>query len=117
MACSQGAMQDGDRDVGFDGSGYNQGRRRNVREYKRLAEARNASAQLNVGTGYMRGTGVAIDQREVIKWYTRAAESGYDIAQAHKLFCFSNGEGFAATSVKQSSGIRVRLRRDTWQRS
>ena len=50
-------------------------------------------AQFNLGVCYERGTGVATDAREAVKWYTRAAEAGHTIAQNNVGWCYANGEG------------------------
>ena len=57
-------------------------------EYKRLAEAGNAAAQYNLGLYYDNGTGVAVDKREAVKWYTLAAEAGNVDAQHNLAECY-----------------------------
>ena len=59
------------------------------------AEAGDAIAQCNLGLCYLKGSGVAIDKREAIKWYKLAAEAGNANAQLNLGCCYDNGDGVA----------------------
>ena len=64
--------------------------------YKRAAEAGNASAQYNLGLSYYKGTGIAVDKREAVKWFKLAAEAGYADAQFVLAYCYKQGDGVDA---------------------
>jgi hypothetical protein len=66
-----------------------------IAQHKKDAEAGDANAQYNLAVCYEKGTGVAIDQREAFKWYTRAAEAGHTNAQAFLGSCYDFGGGVA----------------------
>ena len=46
-----------------------------------------------MGDCYFDGNGVEKDQAEAIKWYTKAAERGYDKAQYSLGYCYYYGDG------------------------
>ena len=52
-----------------------------------------STAQYNLGVCYNKGTGVAIDKRESIKWYTAAAESDSDMAMMRLGCHYRDGDG------------------------
>lgn len=51
--------------------------------WRPLAEAGDPRSQFNVGLLYERGQGVERDEREAARWYLRAANQGYGLAQHH----------------------------------
>jgi TPR repeat protein len=50
-------------------------------------------AEFGLGVMYHKGEGVPQDQTEVIKWYRRAAEQGFAIAQYNRGFMYGKGRG------------------------
>ena len=52
-----------------------------LREWKPLAEPRDADAQFNLGVMYQKGIGVLQDYKTAVKWYRLAAEQGFARAQ------------------------------------
>ncbi len=48
---------------------------------KQLAEQGDADAQYYLGWQYEYGQGVKEDYAEAVRWYTKAAEQGLDVAQ------------------------------------
>jgi TPR repeat protein len=58
------------------------------------AERGEARAQFELGVHYHNGTGgVRKDMARAVSWYTRAAESGYDLAQYNLALCYLDGTG------------------------
>jgi TPR repeat protein len=53
--------------------------------WRALADAGDATAQLNLGQLYRLGQGVAADDRQAIRWYTLAARQGSETAQYNLL--------------------------------
>ena len=64
-----------------------------LKEWKPLAEQRNASAQYNLGLMYRRGDGVPQDDKEAVKWYRLAAEQGDARAQYNLGLMYAQGQG------------------------
>ncbi len=62
-------------------------------EIKPLAEQGNARAQYNLALMYANGKGVLKDDKEAIKWFTKAAEQGDADAQYNLGWMYANGEG------------------------
>ena len=52
---------------------------------------------------YHFGRGVKKDRRKAVKWYTKAAEQGADIAQYNLAFLYENGIGVEKDSTKAVS--------------
>jgi uncharacterized protein len=52
-----------------------------LRLRRSLSEQGDAQAQFRLGIMYATGTGVAQDRVEAVKWYRKAAEQGYPLAQ------------------------------------
>ncbi len=52
-----------------------------LEEWRALAEAGHAEAQVALAGLYMAGEGVAADSAAAIQWYRRAAETGHPVAQ------------------------------------
>lgn len=48
---------------------------------EKKANQGNAEAQFNLGVMHRNGDGVVQDNKEAVKWYRKAAEQGYDLAQ------------------------------------
>jgi TPR repeat protein len=71
-----------------------------VRWYRRAAEQGDANAQLELGTAYDTGKGVAQDYAEAAEWYRKAAEQGWDPAQWHLGSAYSCGRGVQKDDVK-----------------
>jgi hypothetical protein len=58
-----------------------------------LAREGNVAAQLGVGMLYERGSGVAPDAAEAVRWYLRAAEGGNAEAQYRAALAYETGSG------------------------
>lgn len=61
-----------------------------------LAERGNVDAQFNLGTVYLHGDGVAVNESEALKWFRRAAERGDRQAQQQLGVMILHGRGTAA---------------------
>ena len=66
-----------------------------LKEWKPLAEQGNVEAQLNLGSMYANGKGVAQDYKAAIKWFKLAAGQGYADAQYNLGIMYDNGRGVA----------------------
>ena len=64
-----------------------------IREWRPLAEAGDADAQRGMGRIYSFGRGVAVDEEEAVKWYTRSARQGDMYAQHALGYNLNNGLG------------------------
>ena len=64
-----------------------------INQTKKAADQGNAKAQYNLGVMYDKGTGVAQDYKEAIKWYQKAADQGYASAQYNLGVMYANGDG------------------------
>jgi TPR repeat protein len=64
-----------------------------LKEWKPLAEQGDAKAQINLGSMYGNGWGVAQDYKAAFKWYTLAAEQGFADAQYNLGVMYDNGHG------------------------
>ena len=64
-----------------------------VAELKPLAEASDATAQLELGNMYHDGRGVPQDYAKAVKWYRLAAEQGYATAQYNLGLMYDKGNG------------------------
>jgi TPR repeat protein len=62
-------------------------------ELVKKAKAGDASAQRNLGVCYGGGQGVGKDEKEAVKWFTKAAEQGEMHAQTTLGFCYRYGIG------------------------
>lgn len=51
------------------------------RWYRTAARKGNTSAQCNLGLCYSNGEGVEKNEKRAVKWWTKAAEKGQDMAQ------------------------------------
>ena len=65
-----------------------------------MAEAENVNAQHNLALCYSKGTGVAVDHREALKWHRRVAENGLAFAQDILGEYYLKGEGIAVDKVE-----------------
>ena len=54
-----------------------------LKEFRRLADRGDASAQYNLGLMYDKGHGVPQDDKEALRWYRMAAEQGIPGAQVY----------------------------------
>ena len=50
-------------------------------KFTKKAEAGDAYAQFNLGLCYFGGLGVGKDEKEAVKWYTKAAQQGNESAK------------------------------------
>ncbi len=64
-----------------------------LKEFRRLAEQRPASAQYNLGYIYEYGQGVPQDYQEAMKWWRLAADQGVADAQNNLGYMFFKGQG------------------------
>ena len=68
-------------------------------EFKELAEQGEAAAQFNLALMYANGRGVLQDDKEAVKWYTKAAEQGDADAQFNLGLGYATGEGVLQDNV------------------
>lgn len=59
--------------------------------WQALAAQGNGQAQFNLGLAYHGGVGVERDETIALTWYRKAAESGYDKAQAYLAVAYEEG--------------------------
>ena len=52
-----------------------------LKRTRSLANAGDATAEYNLGSMYYKGEGVIKDYKEAVKWFTKAAEQGFAMAQ------------------------------------
>ena len=71
-----------------------------LKEWRPLAEQRDANAQYLLGTMYADGDGVTQDYAEAVKWYRRAAEQGHPIGQHALGYMYLNGQGVPQNYVQ-----------------
>lgn len=57
------------------------------------AEKGHKKAQYRMGRCYEKGNGVAKDEKQAFKWYSKSAEQGYAKAQYQVGKCYKEGEG------------------------
>jgi TPR repeat protein len=57
-------------------------------------------AMIMTGYCYYNGTGMAMDMKKAVEWYTKAAEQGNSDAQNTLGVCYDNGEGVAMDKEK-----------------
>ena len=72
------------------------------------SEMRNICAEAQYGLGWMyeRGAGVDSDLVEAAKWYRKAAENGFDIAQCELGRCYECGRGVQKSITEAASWFR-----------
>ena len=75
-------------------------RARDVHELKARAEQGDVSAQLRLGTAYVKGRGVQQNDAEALKWYRLAAEQGEARAHANLALMYEGGLGVAQDYVE-----------------
>ena len=74
--------------------------RRPIEEVKAKAEAGDPASEAELGLRYKHGEGVAKDQLEAMKWYRKAAEQNYALAQNSLGVCYEQGEGVQKDPVE-----------------
>eukprot|EP00935_MAST-01C_sp_MAST-1C-sp1_P001411 g1411.t1 len=62
-----------------------------IGEITKKAEQGDAEAQTELGNMFYRGSGVAKDLKKAAKWYTKAAEQRYALAQRHLAIMYLEG--------------------------
>jgi TPR repeat protein len=62
-----------------------------IEEVKAKAEAGDAKSQVELGRRYDKGEGVMKDHAEAAKWYLKAAEQNYAVAQYNLGVCYEQG--------------------------
>jgi len=65
--------------------------------------ASDPAAQYDLGVAYLRGDGVAQDDRKAVQWFRKAAKQGYAPAQNRLGICYLRGQG-----VKRDTAEAVR---------
>src|SRR6266496_825050 len=66
------------------------------KEIKAKAEKGDSESQLRLGAAFFFGhLGVEEDQAQAVKWYRKAADQRYAVAQYNLGVCYSRGEGVA----------------------
>jgi TPR repeat protein len=56
---------------------------------------------------YLRGTGVAKDERQAVKWFRLAADQGDVIAQCNMGLCYHRGDGVEKDERKSVKWYRL----------
>ncbi len=62
-----------------------------VEIWKKLAEKGDPQAQFNLGLMYHSGLGMALNEKEAVKWYIKAAEGGYSPARVYLVVGYEEG--------------------------
>jgi TPR repeat protein len=62
-----------------------------VEIWQDMAVEGDAQAQFNLGLMYHGGLGLPRNEREAVKWYTKAAEGGYSPAQTYLVVGYEEG--------------------------
>ena len=75
-----------------------------MRQFRPLAEQGDPEAQYYVGRMYEKGQGVPRNEREVAKWYRRAADAGYAPAQ----YRVAVGHAFGYAGLRRDQGEAVK---------
>jgi TPR repeat protein len=78
----------------------------NIKEVKTKAKAGDPESQVALGWHYMNGDGLPKDEKEAIRWFTRAAEQGYAKAQHNLGVCYAFGNGVAEDKVESVRWFR-----------
>ncbi|HEV2395374.1 MAG TPA: GAF domain-containing protein [Candidatus Sulfotelmatobacter sp.] len=65
----------------------------NLDQLRQMAEKGNALAQNTLGLRYAIGDGVSIDEKEAVRWFTKAAEQGNVAAQSKLGSIYYSGRG------------------------
>ena len=71
-----------------------------MRWYREAADQGSAVAQINIGSLYQNGWGVARDYVEAMGWYRKAADRGNALAQNHIGLLYQNGWGVPQDSAE-----------------
>jgi TPR repeat protein len=79
----------------YDGGDYTTA----FREWRKLAEKGDATAQIAIAELYRSGTGRNIDFTRAARWYRRAAETGNAVAQMNLAEMYEQGQGVNRDSV------------------
>ena len=77
-----------------------------IKEVKTKAKAGDPESQVALGWYYMNGDGLPKDEKEAIRWFTRAAEQGYAKAQHNLGVCYAFGNGVAKDKVESVRWFR-----------
>src|SRR4029079_4959248 len=62
-----------------------------IEEVKAKAEAGDAESEMELGRRYDRGEGVVKDHAEAVKWYRKAAQQNFAVAQYNLGVCYEQG--------------------------
>jgi S1-C subfamily serine protease len=74
--------------------------KKEVENFKRLAENGNQAAQYDIGYLYYTGKGVIQDYRQALKWFSKAAEQDDPTAQYYLGLMHANGQGVIVDYVE-----------------
>ena len=77
-----------------------------IKEVKTKAKAGDPESQVALGWYYMNGDGLPKDEKEAIRWFTRAAEQGYAKAQHNLGVCYAFGNGVEEDKVESVRWFR-----------
>lgn len=72
-------------------------------EMVKLAESGDAEAQCNLGWAYFNGLGVAINKTAAIRWYRKAADKEWPLAQFLLGTCYDDGSGVVKDANKAAA--------------
>jgi TPR repeat protein len=73
---------------------------KSLEEVKAQAGAGNVNSEFELGLRYANGEGVAKDEVEAVKWYRKAAEQNFALAQAILGNRYANGQGVTKNYVE-----------------
>lgn len=86
-----------------------------IRKVLQEADPWETSGYVSLGWCYVNGYGVPQDYREAVRWWSRAAEQGNEVAQVCLEWCYENGYGIPqddkgtetwhSKSVKQGNAV------------
>ena len=79
-------------------------------ELLKRAEAGDVRAQNNLGHCYLCGKhGVSIDDKEAVRWYTKAADQGDANSQSNLGYFYREGKGVAKDANEAVNLYRLRI--------
>jgi TPR repeat protein len=86
--------------------GHKQAQRILLNNYRDIAEQGNADAQFGLGRAYHRGTDIAQNKAEAVKWIRKAAEQGHAEAQFFLSCLYCAGDGVEENVVEMAKWLK-----------
>ena len=78
-----------------------------LEKFKPLAENGNIQAQFNLGVMHRQGQGLPQDDKEAVKWWSKAAEQGHVEAQDNLGLRYARGQGVAQDWVQADKWFSI----------